>query len=54
MSFEALSPARRPRRAQTDFINEVNAQTDKTIPADTAGQLTTAAGQVQTLLSCGS
>lgn len=38
----------------TDFINEVNAQTDKTIPADTASQLTTAAGQVQTLLSCGS
>jgi hypothetical protein len=38
----------------TDFISEVNAQTGKTIPADTAGQLTTAAGQVQTLLSCGS
>jgi hypothetical protein len=38
----------------TAFINEVNAQTGKSIPADTAGQLTTAAGQVQTLLSCGS
>jgi hypothetical protein len=38
----------------TAFIAEVNAQTGKSIPADTAGQLTTAAGQVQTLLSCGS
>jgi hypothetical protein len=37
----------------TDFVNEVNAQTGKAIPADTAGQLTTAAGQVQNLLSCG-